>query len=137
MIPPPDPAALHSEISFRTSRSSGAGGQNVNKVNTRAELRFNINESAILTEEQKQHLLERLSSRITKEGELILASEKTRSQLGNKEDCLLRFDGLIKEAFTFDKPRKATRPSYQSRVRRIETKKIHSTKKQSRKKPEI
>lgn len=137
MISSPVPEILYPELKFQASRSSGAGGQNVNKVNTRVELRFNISTSALLSEEQKTVLLDKLAPRITREGELIVVSEKTRSQHRNKEDCLERFNELITDAFMVDKPRISTKPSYRSRIRRIETKKQHSVKKQNRKKPDL
>ncbi len=137
MISSPEPEILYPELKFQASRSSGAGGQNVNKVNTRVELRFNISTSALLREEQKEMLLDKLAPRLTREGELIVVSEKTRSQHRNKEDCLERFNELITDAFTPEKPRISTKPSYRSRIRRIETKKQHSVKKQNRKKPDL
>jgi ribosome-associated protein len=132
-----DPVTLYPEIKFQASRSSGAGGQHVNKVNTRVELRFNVAGSVVLTEDQKSVLMNKLANRITKDGELIIVSEKTRSQYRNKENCIERFDAMILGAFEREKPRVSTKPSYSSRLRRIETKKQHSSKKQNRKKPDV
>jgi ribosome-associated protein len=131
------PEILHPELSFQSSRSSGAGGQNVNKVNTRVELRFNIMESEGLSEEQKEILLEKLASRISNEYVLIIASEKTRSQYRNKLDCLNRFNEMIVNALQPEKPRIPTKPTRQSRVRRLESKKLKSFRKESRKKPDL
>jgi ribosome-associated protein len=131
------PAILHPELQFQTSRSSGAGGQNVNKVNTRVELRFSISESAILTEEQKNILLQKLESRITNEDVLIIASEKTRSQYRNKLDCISRFNEMIENALQPEKPRIPTKPSLRSRIKKAEIKKQKSMLKQSRKKPDL
>jgi ribosome-associated protein len=132
-----DPAILYPEIKFQASRSSGAGGQHVNKVNTRVELRFNIPGSMVLTEEQKSILMEKLANRVTRDGELIIVSEKTRSQYRNKENCVERFNAIIESAFVREKPRISTKPSYTSRMRRVDTKKLHSAKKQNRKKPDL
>jgi ribosome-associated protein len=128
---------LYPELSFHATRSSGAGGQHVNKVNTRVELRFDIVNSAVLTVDQKSILLEKLSNRITKDGELIVVSEKTRSQHRNREDCLEKFYSLLLNAFVVEKPRLTTRPSFNSFMRRQKTKKLHSLKKQNRKKPDL
>ncbi len=132
----PNPDKLMSECTFQSSRSSGAGGQHVNKVNTRVELRWDVERSASVTPEEKQVLKEKLASRINKEGELIIASEKTRSQLRNREDCIERFRQLIFEAFRPVKKRIATRPGRRSRENRIQLKKKRSEQKQQRKKPE-
>lgn len=132
-----NPSLLYPELKFNASRSSGAGGQHVNKVNTRVELRFDVANSPILSADQKNILLEKLSARITKDGELIVVSEKTRSQHKNREDCLEKFNDLIVNAFFVEKPRVATRPSYNSIKRRQKIKKLHSLKKQNRKKPDL
>ncbi len=132
----PIPEKLLSECIFHTSRSSGAGGQHVNKVNTRVELRFDVLGSALLTHEEKQVLKEKLSSRMTNDGELIIVSEKTRSQLRNREDCVDRFRGMILDAFRPVKKRIPTKPSRRSRQKRIEGKKQRSEQKQRRRKPD-
>jgi len=132
-----EPSLLYPEIKFHASRSSGAGGQHVNKVNTRVELRFDVVNSLILTVDQKDTLMEKLSVRITRDGELIVVSEKTRSQHRNREDCLDKFNDLIVNAFFVEKPRVATRPTYNSIKRRQKIKKLHSLKKQNRKKPDL
>lgn len=132
----PNPDSLLSECTFQTSRSSGAGGQHVNKVNTRVELRWDVPGSALLSDLEKQVLKEKLASRMNKEGELIIASEKTRSQLRNREDCMERFRQLIFEAFRPVKKRIATRPGRRSRENRIQLKKKRSDQKQQRRKPE-
>jgi len=128
---------LITEASFRTSRSSGAGGQHVNKVSTRVELRFDIQASSWLSDEQKSRLMEKLASRITGQGELLLVSDKTRSQYKNKEDCIERFKELLNQAFKPVKKRVPTRPSKASRLKRIEKKKQLSQKKEQRRKPDI
>ncbi len=132
-----NPSLLYSEIKFHASRSSGAGGQHVNKVNTRVELRFDIINSLVLSIVQKEILMRKLSTRVTKDGELIIISEKTRSQHRNREDSIEKFDDLILKAFMVEKTRLATRPSYNSIKRRQKTKKLHSLKKQNRKNPDL
>lgn len=122
------------EIKYSFSRSSGAGGQNVNKVNSKVELRFSITESELLTEEQKNILYSKLENRINNKGELILTSQVDRSQLKNKELVTTMFFNLIKKALTLRKKRKATKPSKSSKETRLKNKKIHSDKKQNRSK---
>jgi ribosome-associated protein len=124
------------ELEFSTSRSGGPGGQNVNKVNSKVILRWNIRSSAALTDEQKELLLKKLASFITQEGDLMLVSQESRSQLDNKETVIAKLEALIKKAFTKPKPRKATRPSKAAKVKRVENKKRHAEKKQWRKKLE-
>jgi ribosome-associated protein len=121
-----------SEFIFTASRSSGAGGQNVNKVNTRMELRFNIAASLKLTEDEKAVLLEKLSGRINAEQDFIVVSQTERTQLGNKNKAIERFYILMARALTPRKLRKATRPTYASREKRLDEKKIRSEKKQRR-----
>ena len=126
---------LQSEIDFITSRSSGPGGQNVNKVNTKVTLRFPVTASGILTPEEKDTIVKKLASQITKEGVLILSSQDKRSQLQNKESVIERFEKLLEKAFKKKKLRKATKPSKQSVRERIKKKKALSEKKKWRQKP--
>jgi ribosome-associated protein len=128
---------LLSELSFRASRSSGAGGQHVNKVSSRVELRFDVADSSWLTDAQKIRIQEKLASRITGQGELIVVSEKSRSQHQNKEDCIERFLELLNQALKPEKKRIPTRPSKASRFKRLEKKKQHSLKKDKRRKPDL
>ena len=121
------------EFIFNTSRSSGAGGQNVNKVNTKVELRFSINNSQLLNDEEKAILKQKLVTKINDEGELIIVSQTERSQLKNKEDVTRKFYLLIEKALTPRKKRKPTRPTAASKAKRLEDKKIRSEKKTSRK----
>jgi ribosome-associated protein len=125
-------AALKQELVFSTSRSSGPGGQNVNKVNTKVTLKFDVAGSALLTEEEKQIITDKLASRITTEGILVLVSQDKRSQLDNKEAVREKFVKLIAKAFEKKKVRKATKPSKASVKERIETKKRHAEKKKWR-----
>jgi ribosome-associated protein len=125
---------LAPELEFSTSRSSGPGGQNVNKVSTKVILRWNVLHSILVTDEQKVLLLNKLSSQLTREGELILTAQETRSQLQNKEDVLEKLDALLRKALTKPKVRKATKPSKASKAKRVDNKKRHAEKKQWRKK---
>lgn len=128
---------LISELKFSASRSSGPGGQNVNKVNTRVELRFQISKSEALTLEERERLLVKIKNRINTESELILTSQSERSQLANKEKVTARFFALIEKTLTISKKRKETVPTTASRLKRLESKKLTGQKKQLRKPPEI
>ena len=121
------------EFVFKTSRSSGAGGQNVNKVSTKVELRFNIIESQLLTNEEKEILFLKLANKINNEGELSIVTKTERSQLQNKEKAIQKFYSLIQKTLIPQKIRKPTQPSYTSKVIRLESKRIVSKKKSSRK----
>lgn len=127
-----DPASLHSELRFQFARSGGAGGQNVNKVATKAELRFQVRDSALLTDEQRTRLLSKLATKLTTEGELVLTHQTERTQLANKEKVIKKFDRLIAKAFEVQKPRKATKPSAALIARRLDQKKRRSEVKTSR-----
>jgi ribosome-associated protein len=122
------------ELIFSFSRSSGPGGQNVNKVNTRVELRFKIEDSNILSDEEKVLVLKKLQKKINHNGELVLVSQSERSQLKNKEKVLSKFNDLINLALMPVKKRIATAPTYASRENRIVEKKNKSEKKQNRRK---
>jgi ribosome-associated protein len=125
---------LSGELQFFTSRSSGPGGQNVNKVNSKVELRFNIPNSLLLSEEQKTILIQKLAAKLTSDGLLIVVSQRDRSQLSNKEDAIQRFYQLIYRALKPAKPRKKTNPSRSSVEKRLEGKRIKSEIKQNRRK---
>jgi ribosome-associated protein len=127
---------LEKEVKIQAMRSSGPGGQNVNKVNTKIELRFKIIDSEILNDSEKQILVTKFNNRINKEGELILTSQTERSQVKNKENVFERFYVLIEKALVRVKKRKATKPTKASNQKRIDTKKVNSEKKKLRKVPE-
>ncbi len=127
-------AELIPELEFSTSRSSGPGGQHVNKVSTKVIIRWNLLHSTLISDEQKMVLLNKLSSQLTREGELIINSQESRSQLQNKELALEKLDALLRKALTKPKTRKATKPTKSSKVKRVDNKKRHAEKKQWRKK---
>jgi len=106
----------------------------VNKVSTKVELRFNVNASSILAEEEKETIHAKLSNKINKDGFLILVSQSERSQLANKEKVVEKFYLIISKALTVQKKRKPTKPSKQAKEKRFENKKIQSEKKEFRKK---
>jgi ribosome-associated protein len=130
MLPPP--AAFLPEITFQTSRASGPGGQNVNKVESRVELRWSLQASQVLTEEQKRLILEKLAGQLTQDGYLLVVAQDDRSQLRNKELALARFHELLQKSVRRPKPRRATRPSAGAVRKRLEGKKIQSEKKANR-----
>ncbi len=119
-------------IRYQSSRSGGKGGQHVNKVSTKVLLLFAFENSADLTEDQKQLIRERLGSRLSASGELQVFSDETRSQFMNKEKAYQRLRVLLDKCFKQDKPRKATKPTKSSREKRLSDKKKLSDKKSSR-----
>ncbi|MDP3913359.1 MAG: alternative ribosome rescue aminoacyl-tRNA hydrolase ArfB [Bacteroidota bacterium] len=125
---------LSAEFIFQASRSSGPGGQNVNKVNSKIELRFNIQNSSILTDDQKEILLTKLSTKISLDGFLIVISQRDRSQLVNKEDAIRKLYELIEKALRPVKRRKSTRPTRSSVEKRLTGKRIKADIKQNRQK---
>jgi len=130
MLPPA--AAFLPEITFQTSRSSGPGGQNVNKVESRVELRWHLANSQVLNELQKQLILEKLAGQLTTEGYLLVTAQDDRSQLRNKEIALARFYQLLQKSLRRPKPRRATRPSAGAVRQRLEGKKRQGEKKANR-----
>ncbi|SDB93704.1 alternative ribosome rescue aminoacyl-tRNA hydrolase ArfB [Williamwhitmania taraxaci] len=120
------------EFTFSASRSSGAGGQNVNKVNTKVELRFSVPDSELLTSWEKETLAQKIQSRLTAAGLLIIVSQEERTQLKNKAICVIKFFDILQTALTPRKKRKPTRPTKGSKERRLEHKKATSEKKSNR-----
>lgn len=118
------------EIWFTASRSSGPGGQNVNKVNSRITLWFDLETSPSLSDEQKSRIRQRLSTRINKEGKLWLVAYADRSQHANKEEALSRFAALLNNALAEEKPRHKTKVPSSSRRKRLDAKKRRSVLKQ-------
>ncbi|MCD6013577.1 MAG: peptide chain release factor 1 [Flavipsychrobacter sp.] len=126
---------LSSEISFKTARSGGSGGQNVNKVETMAEALWHVAASRFFTDEEKEQILQKLENKINKDGYLAVKSSATRSQLENKQIAQIKLQELVAKALIKPKKRKATKPSKEAKEKRLENKKKESTKKQLRKKP--
>lgn len=127
---------LEAEVVFSATRSSGPGGQNVNKVNTQVELRFSVKDSGLFSDEVKDRIFLKLKNRMNSEGELIVTSQSGRSQLNNKENALEKFFELIEKALTVRKKRLKSTPTLASRLKRLEAKKNQSQKKQLRKPPD-
>ena len=125
------------ELQFKAVRSSGAGGQHVNKVSSKVELLFDLQNSNEFSEEEKELLLEKLQSKLTKENVLLLSCDESRSQHKNKEIVIKRFLTLIINSLKVPKKRKATKPSKSSVQKRLDKKKKHAYKKAFRRKPEI
>ena len=124
---------LVNELMFSFSRSSGPGGQNVNKVNTKVELRFDVINSFVLIEEEKTLLFAKLANKINSEGILIIVSQATRSQLKNKSEAIAKFYKFINEALMPEKIRKPIKVSKQAKEKRLKNKKELSEKKIRRK----
>ena len=120
------------ELNYSASRSSGPGGQNVNKVSTKVELRFHVASSQLLTDAEKELLAGKLAARINLAGELLLVSQSERSQLKNRERVTEKFYDMIRRALTPRKRRKPTRPSLASKEERLEAKRRQSEKKARR-----
>jgi ribosome-associated protein len=125
---------LKPELEFSATRSSGAGGQHVNKVSSKIVLRWNMRDSKIASAEQKELLLQKLKSYLTLDGTFILTGQEHRSQLQNKDSVIEKLDQLLERAFKKVKVRRPGKPSKAAIKKRLEGKRIHSEKKQSRKK---
>lgn len=128
---------LISELNFKAVRSSGSGGQHVNKVSSKMELHFDLVSSKSFSDEEKQLLLQTLNNRLTKDNRLILQCDETRSQHKNKELVIKRFLDLIKEGLIVPKKRKPTKVSKTIIRKRKESKRKQSQKKTNRKTPDL
>ena len=124
---------LDKELKFSFSRSGGPGGQSVNKLNTKVELRFNINASDVLDFEQKDILMNSLSNQISNDGFLVITSSATRSQLKNKEDAISKFYALINKSLKPRKKRKVRSIPKSLKEKRLKDKRENSLKKERRK----
>lgn len=124
---------FESEFNITTSRSSGPGGQNVNKVSTKVELRFNLQTSSVLNETEKEILFRKLKNKINKENELIIVAQSERTQLMNKIAVTMKFYDMLSKALTIPKKRRITRPSFSSKIKRLEEKRNHGLIKKLRK----
>jgi len=126
------PVDISSEIRFKTARSGGKGGQNVNKVESMVEGSLDIRQSSILNDDQKAMVMQKLRNRINLAGELQVRSQVHRSQLSNKTEVIRKMTELIERALKKEKPRLASRPTAASKKRRLESKKINAAHKQNR-----
>lgn len=120
------------EITYATARSGGPGGQHANKTDTKVTLRFPVGESPTLSEEQKRLIIKNLSNRINNEGELLLSSQKHRSQAANRETVRNRFADLLEGAISPDEPRRNTKVPRSSKTRRLRNKRKRSRRKEER-----
>mgnify|MGYP003598101743 CR=1 FL=1 len=128
---------LSSEISFKTARSGGSGGQNVNKVETMAEALWHVASSRFFTDEQKALIQEKLANKINKDGYLAIKSSVTRSQLENKQIAQAKLEELVAKALVKPKKRKPTKPSKEAKEKRLESKKKEGLKKVLRRNPPL
>jgi ribosome-associated protein len=126
-------ADLQKETSYKTSRSGGKGGQNVNKVSSKVELLFSVASSALFTDEEKQLLTEKLQNRLNKDGYVQVVCDEERSQYLNKEKAIERLTSLLTKALQKPKVRKPTKTSKAAKAARLDSKKIQSAKKENRK----
>ncbi|TAL67772.1 MAG: aminoacyl-tRNA hydrolase [Bacteroidetes bacterium] len=124
---------LENEFVFSTSRSAGPGGQNVNKLSTKVELRFSLLLTSLFPEKEKEIIFRKLKNKINNEGELILVSQSERTQLKNKKVVTEKFYELISKALTIPKKRKPTRPTLTSRLKRLDNKRNRGLIKKQRK----
>jgi len=126
---------IKKEIVISTARSSGSGGQHVNKVETKVVLRFNVNQSQLLTAFERETIQKALAKKLTKAGELIISAENHASQIKNKELAYKKMERSLSKAFVKPKIRKKTKPTKASQKKRLDKKKMQGEKKKMRKNP--
>lgn len=131
----PESSELLKTVTFKTSRSGGKGGQNVNKVSSKVELIFNIDDAYFFTEEEKLRLKEKLSTRLDSEGLIHVISQEDRSQLLNKQRAIIKLVSLLKTALQVQKARKATKVPKSVKEKRLASKAANAGKKEGRRKP--
>lgn len=131
----PDQSELLKVVSFKTSRSGGKGGQNVNKVSSKVELIFNIEDVSFFTEDEKARLKEKLASRLDSEGLLHVVSQEDRSQLLNKQRTVLKLMAILKAGLEVQKARKASKIPKAVKEKRLANKAQTAQKKEGRRKP--
>lgn len=124
--------ALQKEVTYKTLRSGGKGGQNVNKVSSKVELLFSVNDSQLFTDEEKTRLNDKLQSRLNKDGFIQVICDEDRSQYLNKQKAVDRLVNLLNNALQVPKIRKKKTVSKAAKAARVENKRIHSAKKESR-----
>ncbi|SDQ12652.1 alternative ribosome rescue aminoacyl-tRNA hydrolase ArfB [Flagellimonas zhangzhouensis] len=130
-----DKKQIHNELQFKAVRSSGAGGQHVNKVSSKVEVSFNIALSQGLSNIEKQRILLKLQSRLSNDGVLLLQCDEARSQHRNKDLVVKRLFDVLTKAFEIPKKRKKTKPTKSSVEKRLKLKKMSAERKATRKKP--
>ena len=136
MIPIDDELSIpENELEFRASRSSGPGGQHVNKVNSRVTLRFDVRHSPSLSERQKCRIARKLPTRMTGEGVLWMSAQRHRSQAANRAELIVRFAELLREALKERTPRRPTRKPRKAEKKRLDQKKRRSDLKRTRGRP--
>lgn len=126
-------AELQNEVNYKTSRSGGKGGQNVNKVSTKVELLFSVDDSSLFNEDEKQLIKSKLQARLNKDGLVQVVCDEERSQYLNKEKAIEKLIALLTKAMQVDKPRKPTKVSRAVKAARAENKRQQSAKKENRK----
>jgi len=133
----PDQSEILKIVSFKTSRSGGKGGQNVNKVSSKVELIFDVEDAYFFTDEEKQRLKEKLASRLDSDGLLHVTSQEDRSQLLNKQRTVLKLMAILKSGLEVQKARKATKIPKAVKEKRLANKAANAQKKEGRRKPNL